>query len=220
MLLKGPHIIVGLGNPGPTYANTRHNAGFCVVDFLSRELNAHYGRLVGDAFVQKASFEGEEVVLIKPQTFMNLSGGPTKGALSRLKATPADVLVIHDELDLPPGVLRLKNGGGHGGHKGLRSLHEAIGSEYARLRVGIGRPPGRMDAADFVLSRMKGVELEEFEVTCAQAAELVRVVLKEGVLAAMNAYHASAEPSEPKPAAAPPAAPAGPAQTNPTQQTT
>ncbi|MDR2197244.1 MAG: aminoacyl-tRNA hydrolase [Coriobacteriales bacterium] len=210
-------MIVGLGNPGPAYVDTRHNAGFRVVDLLADELKVNYWKLAGDALMGVASCEGEKVVLLKPQSFMNLSGGPVKGALARLGLSAVDMLVIHDELDLSPGTLRLKLGGGAGGHKGLRSLHQALGSDYARLRVGIGRPPGRMDAADFVLARMKGSELEEFALTCARAAELARAALKDGILQAMNEHHApepapAAPPaaSSPEPAPAPNPAPPAP----------
>jgi PTH1 family peptidyl-tRNA hydrolase len=199
--LKGPHIIVGLGNPGSAYADTRHNACFRVVDGLAADLGINYWKLTGSALIGEGSYQGDKIVLVKPQSFMNLSGGPVKGAITRmggrveppLTLAPNDLraglLVIHDELDLPDGTLRLKIGGGHGGHNGLRSLHEALGSDYARLRVGIGRPPGRMDSADWVLAQMKGAELEEFAVTCAQAVTVAKAAMTDGLVSAMTAYN-------------------------------
>jgi PTH1 family peptidyl-tRNA hydrolase len=154
--------------------------------------------------IGEGSFLGEKLVFVKPQSFMNLSGGPVKGAIARMGARVEPplslaseelgegLLVIHDELDLPAGTLRLKVGGGHGGHNGLRSLHEAIGCDYARLRVGIGRPPGRMDSADWVLAQMKGAELEEFAVTCAQAVAVAKMAITDGLTPAMNEYNKDA----------------------------
>jgi PTH1 family peptidyl-tRNA hydrolase len=190
--LLGPRLIVGLGNPGAEYAPTRHNAGFAVIDAFAAELGVSYWRLASNTLVGEAAYRGEKIVLAKPQAFMNLSGGPVKGLISRYGFSIEDVLVIHDELDLPTGTLRFKLGGGHAGHNGLRSLHQAIGPEFARLRIGIGRPPGRMPARAYVLQRMKGSELEDFELCCAQAVPAVRTAVEGGLSRAMNEYNRTA----------------------------
>jgi PTH1 family peptidyl-tRNA hydrolase len=187
--LLGPRLIVGLGNPGREYECTRHNAGFAVIDAFAAELGVSYWKLASNTLVGETSYRSEKIILAKPQAFMNLSGGPVKGLLSRYGLDIEDVLVIHDELDLPAGTLRLKLGGGHAGHNGLRSLHQSIGADFARLRVGIGRPPGRMPARAWVLQRMSGDEWEDFEVTCASAIPVVRTVLEDGLTRAMTEYN-------------------------------
>jgi PTH1 family peptidyl-tRNA hydrolase len=189
MALLGPHFIVGLGNPGAEFERTRHNAGFAVVDAFAAELGVNYWKLASNTLVGEASYQGEKIVFAKPQAFMNLSGGPVKGLAARYGFTVEDLLVIHDELDLPAGVLRLKLGGSHAGHNGLRSLHQALGDDYARLRVGIGRPPGRLPAHAFVLQRMSGRELEDFEMSISRAVPVVRTALESGLAYAMNEHN-------------------------------
>ena len=189
MALPGPQIIIGLGNPGVEFEGTRHNAGFDVIDALAEELNVSYWKLMANTMVGEARLMGEKILLAKPQSYMNLSGGPIKGLAGRYGFGVEDILVIHDELDLPFGTLRLKLGGGHAGHRGLRSMHQSLGSEYARLRIGIGRPPGRMPAHSYVLQKMRGQELEEFAATIARAVPIVRMVIEEGLRAAMNEYN-------------------------------
>ena len=186
MALKGPHIIVGLGNPGREYERTRHNAGFDVVDALAKELGASYWKVVSNTMMAEVGLLDEKIMLVKPQAYMNLSGGPLKGLFGRYGLRIEDTLVIHDELDLPAGTIRLKLGGGHAGHRGLRSIHQSLGPDYARLRIGIGRPPGRMPAHAFVLQKMAGKEFEEYEVTVAQAVSIVRMVVEDGLKIAMN----------------------------------
>ena len=145
-------LIVGLGNPGPKYAANRHNVGFMALDRIA----ADHGFPVWRNRFQGETTEGrlgeQRVLLLKPATFMNLSGQSVGEAMRYLKLTPADVLVLHDELDLPPGKLRLKTGGGHAGHNGLRSLHQHIGDSYRRLRIGVGHPGDKNRVADYVLS--------------------------------------------------------------------
>jgi PTH1 family peptidyl-tRNA hydrolase len=192
-VLPGPHFIVGLGNPGLEYAYTRHNAGFMVIDAFAAELGVSYWKIASNALVGETSYRGEKIVLVKPQSFMNLSGGPVKGLAARYGFSIEDILVIHDELDLPADTIRLKLGGGHAGHNGLRSLHQSIGADYARLRIGIGRPPGRMPPHAYVLERMSASTLEEFEVTCARAVPVVRMVLEEGLARAMSEFNRSDE---------------------------
>lgn len=187
-LLK-PRLIVGLGNPGDEYRDTRHNAGFKVIDALAEKLGVNYWKLRDGALAGEVMYRGEKLILAKPQQFMNRSGGPVKGLCSHYGLTVADLLIIHDELDLPPGTLRLKVGGGHAGHNGLRSLHEKLGDDYNRLRVGIGKPEGRQPAADYVLQRMKGDALEDFEVTIQQTVPIVICAIEEGMAAAMSRYN-------------------------------
>jgi PTH1 family peptidyl-tRNA hydrolase len=201
MALLGPHFIVGLGNPGREYEQTRHNVGFAVIDALAAELGVNYWKIASNALVGEANWRGEKLVLVKPQSFMNLSGGPVKGLLARYGFGVENLLVVHDELDLPAGVIRLKSGGGHAGHNGLRSLHQALGPDYARLRVGIGRPPGRMLAHSFVLQRMRGRDLEDFEITVARAVPIVRTALEEGIVSAMNEHHGDGGATGAEPAA-------------------
>jgi PTH1 family peptidyl-tRNA hydrolase len=195
MALLGPHLIVGLGNPGREYEHTRHNAGFAVIDAFAAELGVSYWKTAAHALVGETNLGGEKIVLVKPQSFMNVSGGPVKSLVSRYGFGLEDVLIIHDELDLPAGTIRLKQGGGHAGHNGLRSLHQSIGSDYARLRIGIGRPPGRMAPANFVLQRMVGEALKEFEVTVADALVVLRATIEDGVVRAMNECNRTAEES-------------------------
>src|SRR4051795_4023476 len=155
-------LVVGLGNPGPRYAATRHNAGFFVVDLLAERLGARLKAHKGRADVVEARLGGVPVVLAKPKSYMNDSGGPVV-AVARFYKVPLDrIAVVHDDLDLPYGTLRLKLGGGDGGHNGLRSASAALGgNDYLRVRFGIGRPPGRQDPADFVLREFSATERKD-----------------------------------------------------------
>src|SRR5690606_15648206 len=165
----GTFLVVGLGNPGPTYAGNRHNVGQMVLDVLARDIPggfvSHKARaqvLDGRLGVLASGAPGPRVVLAKPSTYMNVSGGPVAALLRFYDVPPERLLVVHDELDLPPTTLRLKRGGGEGGHNGLKSISGSVGTrDYVRLRVGIGRPPGRMDAADFVLRDFAPAERPE-----------------------------------------------------------
>lgn len=183
-------LVVGLGNPGEEYKDTRHNAGFKVVDALAEELGARYWRDACGAQLASVSFMGEELILAKPQSFMNRSGGPVKRLCQLYECEPSDILIVHDELDVPEDSFRFKRDGGHGGHNGLRSIHEKLGTDgYARLRIGIGRPPGQMDSADYVLRRMKGEALESLEVTVRAAADAAAFALERGLDMAMQRYN-------------------------------
>jgi PTH1 family peptidyl-tRNA hydrolase len=186
-------MIIGLGNPGAEYEDTRHNAGFRVIDALAEELGARYWKTMGNARVAETGFKGDRVILVKPQSFMNRSGGPVKAVLRQYGPAVSDLLIVHDELDLPAHTLRLKQGGGHAGHNGLRSIIDAIGPDFARLRIGVGRPPGQMPADRFVLQRMNGDALEEFKVTCAQALPIVLAALEDGVPKAMSIHNAASQ---------------------------
>lgn len=145
-------LFVGLGNPGPKYAGNRHNIGFMAVDEIARAHNAPPWRGKFQASLTEATLEGEKVLLLKPETFMNLSGQSVGEAMRFYKLTSADVTVFHDELDLAPGKLKLKQGGGHAGHNGLRSIHQHIGPDYARVRLGIGHPGHKDRVSGYVLS--------------------------------------------------------------------
>lgn len=184
-------LVVGLGNPGPEYARTRHNAGFLAIDLLGENLRATYWKDEAGSKVAVVRFGDDDLVLAKPQSFMNVSGGPVRKLADAYGATVSDIIVVHDDLDLAPGRVLCKRGGGHGGHNGLRSLHEKLGTdEYLRVRVGVGRPPGRMDPADFVLQQLKGEALEELEDSIPTAAQAVLAILEHGIDAAMREYNA------------------------------
>jgi peptidyl-tRNA hydrolase, PTH1 family len=190
----GPRIIVGLGNPGTEYAGNRHNLGFHVVDLLADQQGARFKKGVrgfADVVETRLRDAGEErVVLAKPRSYMNESGGRVKAVLGFYKAAPEQLIVVHDELDIPFGSVRLKVGGGAGGHNGIRSLDSALGTqEYARVRVGIGRPPGRMEAADFVLRDFSAAERKEVPLLVERAADAVVTLLRQGLAAAQNTFH-------------------------------
>ncbi|SDI98634.1 peptidyl-tRNA hydrolase [Frankineae bacterium MT45] len=175
-------LVVGLGNPGPKYAGTRHNAGFFVVDLLAERIGGKFKAHKGRCDVVEGQLAGVPVVLAKPKSYMNESGGPVV-AVSRFYKVPVErIAVVHDELDLPFGSLRLKRGGGEGGHNGLKSMTSALGSkEYARIRFGIGRPPGRQDPADYVLREFAGAERKELPFLVDRAADSVEMLLTAGL---------------------------------------
>ena len=193
-------LVVGLGNPGARYARNRHNVGRMVIDVLAgrtgSRLSGHRARAQAAEArlgVLPGGAPGPRVILAEPACYMNLSGGPVK-ALARFYGIDptARLLVIHDELDLPAHQLRLKRGGGEGGHNGLRSISQALGTrDYARLRVGIGRPPGRQDAADFVLSDFPARERDALAVTLEQAADVVEDVVARGFEDAQRRLHSA-----------------------------
>jgi len=193
-------LVVGLGNPGTRYARNRHNVGRMVIDVLAgrtgSRLSGHRARAQAAEArlgVLPGGAPGPRVILAEPACYMNLSGGPVK-ALARFYGIDptARLLVIHDELDLPAHQLRLKRGGGEGGHNGLRSISQALGTrDYARLRVGVGRPPGRQDAADFVLSDFPARERDALAVTLEQAADVVEDVVARGFEDAQRRLHSA-----------------------------
>lgn len=184
------HILVGLGNPGREYARTRHNVGFMLIDRLAVRLDAQGMRLQSDAIVTTARFEDRKILLAKPQTYMNLSGRAVQ-ALARFYKTPlTNLLMAYDDLDLPLGSLRLRPGGGPGGQKGMASTLEMLGSQdVARLRIGIGRPPGRMDPAAYVLQPFSDRELEVVSDILAQAADAALAFVRDGIESAMNRFN-------------------------------
>lgn len=186
-----PWLVVGLGNPGPDYAGTRHNVGFLVVDELAERARGRFAKHKRvHAQVAEERLQGHRAVLAKPSTYMNESGGPVKGLLDFYKVPTDRLVVIHDELDIPFAALRLKLGGGDNGHNGLRSIRRSTGSgEFYRVRVGIGRPPGRQDPADFVLKPWAAGERKELALLVSDAADAVELLLHEGLERAQNRYH-------------------------------
>jgi peptidyl-tRNA hydrolase, PTH1 family len=190
----GPRIVVGLGNPGPEYAGNRHNLGWRVVDLLAEQRGDRFKKGArGFADVVETRIGDERVVLAKPRSYMNESGGRVKAVLSFYKVTPEHLIVVHDELDIPFAQVRLKIGGGPGGHNGVRSVDAALGTkDYARVRVGIGRPPGRMDPADFVLRDFSPAERKELPLLIERGADAVETLLRQGLAAAQNLFHTNA----------------------------
>lgn len=191
-------LIAGLGNPGPEYAGNRHNAGFMVVDVLAERIGARFrahgssskGR-GGRAEAAVGRLADRQVVLVKPRSFMNLSGGPVAVVRDFYKVPLERVVVVHDELDLDFGVLRVKRGGGAGGHNGLRSLTKSLGGpDYLRVRFGIGRPPGRMDPAAYVLRDFSAAERADLGVELERAADAVESLMRYGLTATQNEIHA------------------------------
>ena len=196
--MSAPWLVVGLGNPEPRYARNRHNIGRMVIDLLVGRTGATRSRHRTRARVAEVRLgllpggaPGPRAVLAEPTAFMNVSGGPVR-ALTQFYGLGAErLLVIHDDLDLPEHTLRLKRGGGEGGHNGLRSVSQALGTrDYARLRVGIGRPPGRQDVADFVLTDLPPRSRAQWGVTLEQAADAVQAVVLEGLERAQAVLHA------------------------------
>ena len=186
--------MVGLGNPGPTYAGNRHNVGAMVLDELADRAGIRLSPGKGArarAVSGEGRLAGRRVVLARPTTYMNESGGPVRGLLDYHHLPLADLVVVHDELDLPFASVRLKLGGGEGGHNGLRSITRSVGSrDYLRVRVGIGRPPGRQDPADFVLKDFSATERKELGVLVVEAADATEALLAAGLAAAQNEVHA------------------------------
>jgi PTH1 family peptidyl-tRNA hydrolase len=186
-------LVVGLGNPGPAYAGNRHNVGVMVVDLLASRVGGTFASHKGRADVVTGRLGGVRVILAKPRSYMNESGGPVAGLLSYYKVPPQRLVVVHDELDIPFGTLRLKAGGGDNGHNGLRSLTRSLGTpDYLRVRVGIGRPPGRMDPAAFVLRDYSAAERRELPLQIDRAADAVEAILEDGLDRAQMTYNASA----------------------------
>jgi len=192
---NAPWLIVGLGNPGPEYAANRHNVGFMVADLLAERIGGKFKR-AGKA--QAQVLEGRigapgpasrRVVLVKPMSYMNLSGGPVNALRDFYKVPVANIVAVHDELDIDYGTLRLKLGGGDNGHNGLKSMTKAMGPDYHRVRFGIGRPPGRMQVADFVLKDFSSTERKELDFLVDRATDSVECLVSEGLERAQSAYN-------------------------------
>lgn len=186
-------LIVGLGNPGPSYAGNRHNAGFLVLDLLADRMGGRFKAHRGRADVVEGRLAGRRVVLTKPKSYMNESGGPVASMRGFFKVPVERIVVVHDELDLPFGGLRLKRGGGDGGHNGLKSLTTSLGSkDYLRVRFGIGRPPGRQDPAAYVLKDFSTTERRELPFLFDRAADAAETLVVQHLEQAQNAFHAPA----------------------------
>ncbi|QIS22745.1 aminoacyl-tRNA hydrolase [Nocardia terpenica] len=187
----GVVLVVGLGNPGPEYERTRHNVGFMVADVLAERVGGRFTvHKKSGADLLEARLDGRKVLLAKPRTYMNVSGRPVAALARFFSVPPTEVVVVHDELDLPFGAIRLKRGGGEGGHNGLRSVSSALTTkDYLRVRFGIGRPPGRQDPADFVLKQFATPERKEVPVLVEQAADAVELLLRVGLEPAQNQLH-------------------------------
>ncbi len=183
-------LVVGLGNPGASYAGNRHNIGAMVADVLAQRCGAKFKTHKAGADIAEGRLAGARAIVAKPRSYMNLSGGPVAGLARFFKVPTTDVIVVHDELDLPPHVVRVKQGGGEGGHNGLKSITAALGSkDYQRVRCGIGRPPGRMDPADFVLRDFAGADRQELPIDLELAADAVESLIQYGLLETQNLLH-------------------------------
>ncbi|MEI8080980.1 MAG: aminoacyl-tRNA hydrolase [Actinomycetes bacterium] len=186
-----PWLVVGLGNPGAQYAATRHNVGYLVVDELTARLGVRLGRHKrANADGADGRLAGHRVTLLRSRSYMNESGGPIKAAADYARIPPEQIVLIHDEIDIPFGSLRLKFGGGTGGHNGVKSAQTSLGTaDFYRVRIGVGRPPGRQDAADYVLRSFSSAERKELPWLVDRAADAVELLIAEGLPAAQLKYH-------------------------------
>ena len=185
-------LVVGLGNPGPDYAFNRHNVGQMVIDVLAARLGAKFSKHKANAMVSETrlGIGQEKLILAKPLSYMNTSGGPVANLAKFYDIEPANIIVIHDELDIAAEDVRIKFGGGHAGHNGLRDIISAIGTnDYTRVRVGIGRPPGSMETSDYVLKNFSATEKKELPTTLEIAADAVEAIISQGLAEAQQRFH-------------------------------
>ena len=195
-MTENTFLIVGLGNPGREYKDNRHNVGFMLVDRLAVRLNAHMSRLQAKALVVSVNYEDKKLILAKPQTYMNLSGQSIQGLARFYKLPLENMIVAYDDLDLPFGTIRIRPGGGPGGQKGVASTIERLGTkDFRRLRIGIGRPPGRMDSADYVLQNFAQADLILLSEILDRATEAALTFVTEGLNAAMNKFNGEIQSS-------------------------
>lgn len=196
-MAEGLFLIVGLGNPGAKYEGNRHNIGHMVLDVLAGRAGVKFSAHKANAAVAEARMgmlpggaPGPRVILAKPNTYMNTSGGPVAGLAKYFNVEPDHVIVVHDELDIPFGDIKCKIGGGEGGHNGLRDISKALGTKnYVRVRSGIGRPPGRMEVADFVLKNFGSAEAKELPFLLDSSADCVEMIVTQGLLEAQLKFH-------------------------------
>ncbi|MEW2631724.1 aminoacyl-tRNA hydrolase [Streptomyces sp. NPDC048389] len=193
--VNAPWLVAGLGNPGPGYAANRHNVGFMVADLLAERIGGSFKRAqkaqaqVLEGRIGSPGPSSRRVVLVKPMSYMNLSGGPVTALRDFYKVPTENIVAVHDELDIDYGVLRLKLGGGDNGHNGLKSMTKAMGPDYHRVRFGIGRPPGRMQVADFVLKDFSSAERKELDYFVDRAADAVEALVIDGLERAQGTYN-------------------------------
>lgn len=185
------HLVVGLGNPGARYARTRHNVGFLVVERLASRAGAPVEKKLFGALVGDGSVAGSKVMFAMPQQFMNVSGQAVSSILGFYKIPKESTIVVHDDMDLPFGRLRVRVGGGHGGHNGIRDIQRLVGPEFVRVRVGVGRPPEKMDPADYVLSVWSPAESRDLDSLVDTAADAVESVVRVGPTQTMNVFNAA-----------------------------
>jgi PTH1 family peptidyl-tRNA hydrolase len=186
---EGPWLVAGLGNPGPEHAGNRHNIGFMVADLLAERIGGRFKSHKSRAQVVEGRIGGHRVVLAKPMTYMNLSGGPVTALRDFYKVPVGNIIAVHDELDIDYATLRLKKGGGDNGHNGLKAITKSLGPDYLRVRCGIGRPPGRMDVAAFVLKDFSSAERKELDWFVDRAADSVEALISEGLDRAQTTYN-------------------------------
>ena len=184
------YLIVGLGNPGKEYQNNRHNAGFMAVDRLAKDLGTTFSRVEADSLIAKTSYEGKRIILIKPQTYMNNSGRAVKQLVKYYKIPLENSIILFDDVDLPLGTIRIRTEGGSGGQKGMASIIQHLGTQsFPRLRIGIGRPPGKMDAAAYVLQNFSKSEKEILKITIDKAVKAVQTFISYDIETAMNKFN-------------------------------
>lgn len=188
--MTDPYLIIGLGNPGREYKDTRHNFGFMLIDHLAERIGARGMKVQSKAIVTSGLFEATKLILAKPQTYMNLSGHSVQGLLHFYKIPHSHLIVAHDDLDLPYGTIRIRPTGGPGGQRGMANTIELLGTkDFPRLRLGIGRPPGRMDPKDYVLQDFSKDELKLMPELLTRASDAALEFVKNGLNAAMNKYN-------------------------------
>jgi PTH1 family peptidyl-tRNA hydrolase len=186
-------LVVGLGNPGRRYAQTRHNVGFMVIENLAHRWSIPAdGKQLG-SLVGAGRIGNEKAMVVRPQSFMNRSGQPVHSLMGYFKLAPDDVVVVHDDLDLPFGRVQIKRGGGHGGHNGLRDINKHVGPDYTRVRMGVGRPPEGWETADYVLGKWNKAEQGEIGHIVDRGADAVESLLRDGLEAAMNIFNVRPE---------------------------
>ncbi|MBN1231294.1 MAG: aminoacyl-tRNA hydrolase [Anaerolineales bacterium] len=187
---QNQYFIVGLGNPGQEYLDTRHNVGFMVVDRVAQRMELEFNKLQSKALVAKGKFNELNVLLVKPRTFMNNSGQAVGALVRYYKVSPGNILIVYDDVDLSPGFLRIRMEGGSGGHKGMKSIIQHLSTqEFPRLRVGIGRPPGRMETPDYVLQRFSKKEEEDLPFLLDRASDAVFAFMQNGIEDAMTRFN-------------------------------
>jgi len=190
-------LIAGLGNPGVAYSLTRHNIGFLAADRIAAETGIMQHTLNFDALIGRGSWCGQDIVLAKPLTFMNRSGSAIKAIADTLSLQSSDIIVLHDDMDIPFGAVRLKTRGGSGGHRGIESISEHLSTdEFVRLRIGIGRPPETFAGPEYVLDMFSDAELQEIASITGLVVQCMNMLFTQGIPAAMNRFHAKVIPSE------------------------